>query len=82
MSPRQTGQGAPLLRLRGMRPQNGPSLSLGQQLRLFLQLQILHAVSGIRAALLHLHLSHVLAVFYFFLEGDSPHNIHWAKIFF
>ena len=55
MYPDKAGPCPPLLRVRGLCPQDGPPLSLGQQLRRLQQLQVFFPLPPLRVRLLHFH---------------------------
>lgn len=55
----QAGPRAPLQYMRPLRAQDGPPLSMGQQLRLLLQLQVFHAFPRLRSVILYVHHGHV-----------------------
>lgn len=53
-----------------VRSQDGPSLSVGEQLRGFSQLQVLHAIPGVRPALLYVHRCNFPSILHTILEGE------------
>lgn len=71
----EAGSSAPLQHLLAVRSQDGPPLPVGEQLRLLSQLQVLHAVLGLRVVLLSVYYVHLAAFFHQVLEGKKTIEI-------
>lgn len=68
-----------------MRPQNGPPLSMGQQLRFLFELQVLHSLPVLRSPLLRLHNAYHRPVFCPLLarriqgHGEIQHSVSFFR---
>ena len=61
-----------------VRTKNGSSLSMGEQLRWFSQLQVFHAFPWLRPSLLYVHCRDVTAILHTILEGELSNELHVA----